>query len=65
MGSCKSRQDRNNEITAWGSLNHLATGSGSAGRGFHKITERLLRPLNPNVGAHSGRGPVSFISGKR
>ena len=34
-------------------------------RSFHIITERLFRPLNPKVGAHSGLGPASFIFGKR
>jgi hypothetical protein len=29
------------------------------------ITGRLFNPLNPNVEAHSGRRPVSFIFGKR
>jgi hypothetical protein len=34
-------------------------------RSRYMITWRLFKPRNPNVGAHSGRGPVSFISGKR
>ena len=34
-------------------------------RSSHIITERLFKPLSPNVGAHSGRGPASFIFGKR
>jgi hypothetical protein len=49
MGSCKSRQDRNNEITvqnhmrflhqeAWDSVNYLASGSESAAeRGFTEL----------------------------
>src|SRR5580698_4845737 len=32
---------------------------------FQIITGRLFKPLNPNVDAHSGRGPTSFIFGKR
>jgi hypothetical protein len=32
---------------------------------FHIVTGRLFRPLNPNVGAHSGRAPLSFMFGKR
>jgi hypothetical protein len=34
-------------------------------RDFHRTTERVFRPLNPKVGAHSGRAPLSFIFGKR
>jgi dTDP-4-dehydrorhamnose 3,5-epimerase len=33
--------------------------------GLYIITERLFRPLNPKVAAHSGLGPASFICGKR